>query len=224
MKKYAASVAVLVFVFCMSIGLLSPALAQAEIEGLYSVQGTNPDGSTYKGQARMERKEQTYLLTWMISGQTFSGRGLLKGDVLSIEWTSGTEGGLVVYTVRPDGVLDGVWAGGKGKEILTPLGTVGGVTAEAPNIEGAYWVKGTNPNGSTYAGEARIKKLENGYQMSWNIGGQGFSGTGRLKGNILSVKWTSGSEGGLVVYTVKGDGVLDGVWAGGKGKEILTPK
>ncbi len=99
-----------------------PKAGPAKIEGKYSVEGTNPNGSTYHGVATIARRDSRWSMTWTIGKQTFSGSGSLAGNTLTVTWKGPTgEGGVVTYTLTPLGVLKGVWANGKGSETLTPL-------------------------------------------------------------------------------------------------------
>lgn len=92
------------------------------IEGRYSALGQNPNGSTYRGTAVISRSGNGYVISWSIAGQSFSGAGQLRGNILTIQWTgSGGGGGVVIYSVTPSGVLQGVWADGAGRETLTPM-------------------------------------------------------------------------------------------------------
>lgn len=92
------------------------------IEGRYAALGQNPNGSTYRGTAVIARSGGGYVISWSIAGQSFSGAGNLRGNILTIQWTgSGGGGGVVIYSVAPGGVLHGVWADGAGRETLTPI-------------------------------------------------------------------------------------------------------
>ena len=94
----------------------------ARLEGKYSVEGTNPSGSTYQGTAVIGKSGERYVMTWNIANQSFSGNGAVSGNKLTINWTgSGGGGGVVVYTVMAGGILKGSWAEGSGSEILTPV-------------------------------------------------------------------------------------------------------
>ena len=86
-------------------------------------------------------------------------------------------------------------------------------------LEGEYYVNGTNPNGTKYHGKAFIQQHENGYKMTWKIGKQTFYGSGSLSANTLTIHWT----GGLVIYTLTENGILNGIWADGRGTEDLVP-
>ncbi|MHC1745281.1 MAG: tetratricopeptide repeat protein [Syntrophobacteraceae bacterium] len=95
---------------------------------------------------------------------------------------------------------------------------------EASLVEGDYSVAGVNPGGSPYEGTASIKRSGDRYNVNWQIGSDAFTGTGTLVGDTLTVNWKDGGGGaGLVIYTMTTEGVLKGVWAGGKGSETLTP-
>jgi hypothetical protein len=109
----------------------------------------------------------------------------------------------------------------KEKQKLASIPKTGVTSPEAPEgLEGEYHVSGTNPNGSRYNGRAFIQRQENAYKFTWKIGKQTFHGSGTLSANTLNVNWT----GGLVTYTVTENGVLNGIWANGKGTETLIPQ
>jgi uncharacterized caspase-like protein len=85
--------------------------------GNYRVQGTNPDGSPYRGTLTLERSGPLYLVRWKIGKDTYEGQGTLNGSTLTIDWGQPDP---VIYQVMNDGTLEGTWAKGRGKESLTP--------------------------------------------------------------------------------------------------------
>ncbi|MFN8828316.1 MAG: hypothetical protein ACK50Q_12245 [Labrys sp. (in: a-proteobacteria)] len=107
--------------------LLSTGISAAQdIGGTYSVEGKNPNGSTYTGTARIEGTEGgNCSITWTIgNGQSSEAFCMRQGEVLGAAYVLGKSIGLVIYRVDGDGVLDGTWsiAGeeGVGQERLTP--------------------------------------------------------------------------------------------------------
>jgi hypothetical protein len=97
-----------------------------DIGGTYTVDGKNPNGSTYSGTATIAGTEGgNCAITWTIgNGQTSEAFCMRQGDVLGAAYVLGKSIGLVIYRVNGDGVLDGTWsiAGeeGVGEERLTP--------------------------------------------------------------------------------------------------------
>ena len=90
----------------------------SSIAGNYSVQGRNPNGSTYSGTLPVSRIEgDIYEFRWSIAGQTYRGRGAWRDGRISVDY-----GGQhpAVYSWNENGYLDGSWAGGSGKERLIP--------------------------------------------------------------------------------------------------------
>ncbi|MEL6200780.1 MAG: hypothetical protein AAFR39_00325 [Pseudomonadota bacterium] len=109
----------------------STALTYAGPEGLYSVEGTNPDGSTYTGTVSVERNDETYSVVWEIGDTIFEGTGLgaapVKGMtimgpaaendyVLTVGYISEPQNfGISYYIEQDDGTWQGIWAfGGSG--------------------------------------------------------------------------------------------------------------
>jgi hypothetical protein len=99
----------------------------------------------------------------------------------------------------------------------------------AADVKGSYSCKGTNPNGTPYAGTTVISENGGGYALRWTIGGQSHSGTAILMDGQLSASWgVPGGAYGIVVYKVEQDGRLVGKWlnpgGGDLGTETLTPE
>ncbi|MBB4143105.1 hypothetical protein [Rhizobium rhizoryzae] len=103
-----------------------------------------------------------------------------------------------------------------------PAFPVFGQTVEA----GTYDVRGTNLDGSKYQGTARIKLTsETTCSIEWKTGSTSSTGICMLYENAFAASYILGKDVGLVVYEVKGNGVLEGVWTvsgeDGSGTETL---
>ena len=101
-----------------------PAAAQT-VGGEYEVSGTNLDGSEYDGTATITvTSDTTCRIHWETGNTTSDGICMLSEDRFAAAYSlSSGEVGLVVYRVKQDGTLDGVWTvadtKGAGKEVLT---------------------------------------------------------------------------------------------------------
>ena len=98
--------------------------AAADLGGRYTVDGTNFDGSRYGGTAEIAvTSDTTCTIAWQ-TGSTANGICMRNGDTFAASYVMGSAVGLVIYTIQPDGSLEGLWtvAGqdGVGTEILTP--------------------------------------------------------------------------------------------------------
>ncbi len=93
--------------------------AEAQIRpgGRYTVEGRNPDGSSYTGTVDIRQQGDSYHVAWQVGSSFYRGAGRFAGNVLAVEWGEDTP---VVYALGRDGRLEGLWAGGLGEEILTP--------------------------------------------------------------------------------------------------------
>lgn len=119
MKKFLACALLLGAAF------VTPAQAQTVRAGTYNVEGTNLDGSAYKGTANISlTSETTCAIEWKTGSTTSNGICMLYGDSFAAGYVLGKAVGLVVYTVNDDGSLEGAWTisgkDGSGTENLTP--------------------------------------------------------------------------------------------------------
>jgi len=87
------------------------------IEGAYTVQGINPNGSTYRGNVVIWQEADYYKMKWQIGRNTFHGKGQRTGNILTINWGQQYP---VIYKITDSGVLNGTWQNGSGKETLFP--------------------------------------------------------------------------------------------------------
>ena len=99
----------------------------AGVEGSYTCQGKNPNGSNYKGHVEIKKAGDAYVITWNISGQKHSGIGLLLDNVFSTTWSYAKDprqSGITTYKLQPNGQLKGKWISVRGNrvnpETLTP--------------------------------------------------------------------------------------------------------
>ena len=97
---------------------VSPASPTDNIAGRYSIEGANPNGSTYGGEVNITVDSGVYDFRWRISnGDTYRGKGRLRGKTLSVDWGQQYP---VIYQVGDDGTLRGKWANGRASENLVP--------------------------------------------------------------------------------------------------------
>jgi hypothetical protein len=105
-------------------GLAAGASAQ-NIGGDYSVEGTNFDGSPYKGDARIViTSNTTCKIAWITGGTTATGFCMRNDDAFAAGYVMGQDIGLIIYKIDGNGVMKGLWTitgkDGVGTEILTP--------------------------------------------------------------------------------------------------------
>ncbi len=60
--------------------------AFAQMTGQYKVDGKNPDGSSYKGTASVEKTGDTYRIVWVIGGQRTIGTGIGSNEAIAISY------------------------------------------------------------------------------------------------------------------------------------------
>jgi hypothetical protein len=188
----------------------TPEAADSDIEGVYSVTGTNPDSSSYKGTLKITRlgedTKNLYNLSWEV-GASYLGIGIVQGNVVSSAWGA-QDCGIVGYKIQPDGKLIGDW-------IFTGQETLGTEDASpakvGKDIAGAYTVSGKNPARTEYRGKLEISRDGDIWIFAWDIADSQYSGVGVQQEDTISVAWGEGC--GVVSYIVDEDKNLDGLWA-----------
>jgi hypothetical protein len=90
--------------------------ARINLEGNYTCVGRNADGGQYQGVVRITKQGDAWYLLWQIGAageERHEGLGLVTGETLAVSWRVGTEGGIVVYTIKRTGDavrLEGKWS------------------------------------------------------------------------------------------------------------------
>ena len=187
-----------------------------DLAGVYRVEGTNPNGSKYRGMVALAQNDDQFNFTWWIGKDVFRGTGHFAGKMLVVNWGDKTP---VIYTFGDEGALDGEWADGSATETLELVANA--APGDIGLSEGSYRVDGKNADGSGYQGNVEITGQGKDYHLSWQVGSSSYEGDGKLAGNLLTVDWGSSTP---VVYALKPDGSLAGLWDAGKGEETLTPE
>lgn len=89
----------------------------------------------------------------------------------------------------------------------------------AAQMTGQYRVEGRNPDGSTYGGTASVEKTGDTYRVTWNIGGQRFTGTGIGSPEAIAIGYRSGSDTGIALLGKEGGDYIV-VWAYLNGRQL----
>jgi len=103
----------------------APAAATAQsVSGTYTVEGRNFDGSRYRGTAEISvTSKNTCRIVWNV-GTVSEGICMRNGTVFAASYGQGGTTGLVIYEIRPDGRMEGLWTmadrDGVGTETLIP--------------------------------------------------------------------------------------------------------
>lgn len=92
----------------LSLALATPALAQRD--GLYDVTGTNLDGTPYTGQAQIQAAGlASFIILWRMGNQVVEGVGFASGRTVAVAYGLAQRPGIGIYTLNPDGSLEGEW-------------------------------------------------------------------------------------------------------------------
>ena len=94
--------------------LAMPAFAQ--MTGQYKVDGKNPDGSSYKGTASVEKTGDTYRIVWMIGGTRTIGTGIGSNEAIAISYRNSNNTGVVLLAKEGDQYF-AVWTYLNGREL-----------------------------------------------------------------------------------------------------------
>lgn len=82
----------------------------ADLGGVYKITSAkNPDGKAYTGTVTIARNGGAYAVNWTLANESYSGVGILHGDLLVVGWGQGADYGAIVYDIAP-GRLTGEWA------------------------------------------------------------------------------------------------------------------
>jgi hypothetical protein len=114
----------IILAMLIAFGWCAAAAAQT-VGGDYKVAGTNFDGSSYSGTATITpSSNSTCRIEWSTGSTTSTGFCMLANKAFAAAYKLNDSIGLVVYELRPDGSLKGVWTiadkPGAGTETLTP--------------------------------------------------------------------------------------------------------
>jgi Caspase domain len=193
------------------------------VGGIYSIEGTNPNGTRYIGTCQItKRPDGDYDYTWTTGGTVSQGLGKLYNGIMTVNYGDTYP---AIYQVQNEGSrLDGTWGNSTGKEILILAqepSSRSGSPQTTYTIGGTYTIDGTNPNGTRYIGTCQItKRLDGDYDYTWTTGGSVSKGLGKLNNDIMTVNY---GDTYPAIYKVLDNGKkLDGTWANGAGKEVLT--
>ena len=89
--------------------------AKSGFSGVYSIKGTNPGAGRYTGTLTISPRGQIYDVHWAIGNLQYAGIGVVLDNHLAVAYSNGQYTGVMAYSQRADGTLDGKWAvyGGK---------------------------------------------------------------------------------------------------------------
>ena len=109
----------------LAFGLMASGAVAQSVSGRYTVEGRNFDGSRYRGVAEiMVTSKNTCRIMWN-TGSMSEGICMRNGDVFAASYGQGDTAGLVIYQIRPDGRMEGLWTmadrDGVGTETLIPM-------------------------------------------------------------------------------------------------------
>jgi len=211
--------------YALAVAAVLPLLVtpvSADLFSSYAVSGLGNDGASYDGTVNVSPAGQVYRLDYCC--EKYNGLAVEYQGFLGIAYfTPDKDGGdLNIYRRAGD-----AWVGafcdytdnGLGTEVL-----YNNKAPDLPNVSraksrkpvGKYRISGTNPNGSTYAGEVQIKPWADAFDIARKIGNDETSGTAVTFDGALVVNVGKGDNrapvGVLGLFVPDGNGFV-GVWA-----------
>ena len=190
----------------------------ADIVGVYTIAGKNPDGTKYKGTATISKiGGSMYKGKWKIGKDDWDGVIFRDKNLLSVGSAPKHDTGVVAYLVNK-GNLDGVWfqEGDTkiGKEMLS-------APKDTTDLSGAYMITSAEtPTKKKYTGSVKVTKYKSGvYGFTWKVPttilGIGLRSP-HIAGvqDILSVGFNDAGNATVLQYVILDDGkMLTGHWA-----------
>jgi hypothetical protein len=88
-------------------GAVTLRASSPNLEGEYTVTGTNPDGSAYEGQLSILATDETWAAKWSTGTEVY-GTGLSIDDVLILAYGNEAGAGIACYEIKGSR-LDGIW-------------------------------------------------------------------------------------------------------------------
>jgi hypothetical protein len=181
---------------------LTGTATDGKIGGDYTVTGTNPDKSQYKGNLTVTPHGDVYQFSWKFDSSTDEGIGILQNGVVSVAFGD-TNCSVATFQESSDGSLSGVW-GTYGQNSI-------GLEEISVSLAGKYTVTGTNPDNSGYKGGLELTEHGPVYQFSWTVGSNSYDGIGVRQAGTISVGWGD-TTCGVVAYRILDSGALYGLW------------
>ncbi len=85
-----------------------------DLSGYYICKGAETGGKNYSGVTVITKKNDVYLIQWVVGGSTFFGIGIRQGNTLAASWAMPGDKGVVrgvnLYKIEPGPRLSGRWA------------------------------------------------------------------------------------------------------------------
>lgn len=100
--------------------------APGDVGGRYRAEGTNANGSPYRGTAQIVvTSANTCRIEWNTGGTTSEGICMRNQNAFSAAYELQGKIGLIIYEINDDGSMDGIWTiadqEGVGTERLVPV-------------------------------------------------------------------------------------------------------
>ncbi len=121
-----------ILVALCAIGSIAAPATSPDLTGVYSCDGTNPDGKPYHGRVEIRQVRDTFRVRWTMDDGAITGVGIYSGGVLAVSYFGGAPA-VVVYTVDGEKLV-GQWTmgGAEGAMYTETLTKTGPAPAQEP--------------------------------------------------------------------------------------------
>jgi hypothetical protein len=177
-----------------------------DLDGVYTVAGTNPDGSEYTEEMTITEVGDVYNVYWTNGG--VSGTAIVFDKYLAVAYPSDSCY-TALYAIGEDALI-GLWVAPNDTTINQETATFFESNAESDTI--SLTLEGTNPDGSTYTGGMGLTRYGEVFTVAQQSGDLALSGTGISNGVLFAVSYGVDTGCAVGLYNILPDGTLEGAW------------
>ena len=142
-----------------------------DLGGLYLVEGTNPNGSRYRGMVALTQAGNQYRFTWWIQRQVFSGVGQFAGRTLVVNWGAKSP---VIYNVASNATVRRMGRLQRRREARSVRAAPPAARCARP--EAATASTASTPTSAATAARVNITRIADHYRFDCKVGTQSYHG------------------------------------------------
>lgn len=194
--------------------LTSTQAAFSNPSGAYLISGTNPDQSTYSGEAAVEPDGDRYRASWNVAGRKLEGLGLRYLNFFAVALHDDKSIRLGLFAQEGEGRL-GVWAINDGQKMgserwarTSAASQTGAMLGAAESPEGEFRLSGVYPDGSTYSGKVVVTRVGDIFQVVKTVKDEKFNGSGVAYEDVFAIAYPRGETTQIALMAARVDGEI----------------